>query len=86
MNSCIIDGITYNLVYLGNIIYMKKTLILILLLSLAHSACHLSGCVFTSARNPAEAEMTYRDVPGVTEQEISAIEKLKGENSKFIYG
>ena len=64
---------------------MKKTLILILLLSLAHSACQLSGCVSSYMQTPA-GEITYKDVPGVTEREISAIEKLKSENSKFIYG
>ena len=74
---------------------MKKTLILLLAAALSVcclicSAC-LAGCVSPSpqyTQNPGTGLIieTYRDIPGITEQEIAAIEKLKSEREKFSYG
>jgi signal transduction histidine kinase/CheY-like chemotaxis protein len=46
-----------------------------------------SGCVTESKKQVLEfpVYLTYRDIPGVTEDEINAIEALKEQNDAFIY-
>jgi diguanylate cyclase (GGDEF)-like protein len=43
------------------------------------------SCVFFSSGHSAASE-TYRDIPGVTKEEISAIEELKTRREKLSYG
>ena len=43
------------------------------------------SCIFLSAGHGLALE-TYRDIPGVTEEEISAIEALKSQRDKLTYG
>ena len=49
----------------------------------------ISGCEFPADNNKtqlAESIKYYRDIPGVTEKEITEIEALKETKEKFIYG
>jgi len=47
----------------------------------------LSGCGVTSDDvDQPGAINTYKDIPGITEEEISAIETLKEQRSRFLYG
>jgi PAS domain S-box-containing protein len=49
----------------------------------------LSGCVADrqkSAAHDIDSIKTYRDIPGVTEEEIAAIEAFKAEGRSFSYG
>ena len=49
--------------------------------------CSLTGCCPVSEQNtPLDSVKTYRDIPGVTDEEIAAIEKLKNGRDKFAYG
>ena len=48
-----------------------------------------SGCDVTSAPNeilPLASIKTYKDIPGVTKEEVSAIEALKSSRNSFSYG
>ena len=66
---------------------MKRLLIYLFILAVVLSA---AGCgkVKNEANETAATDSikTYKDVPEVTEKEITEIEKLKTERDNFIYG
>jgi ABC-type amino acid transport substrate-binding protein len=50
--------------------------------------CGILGCSLESMKNPAgiAAITSYREIPGVTEEEINAIEALKSSRGSFSFG
>jgi signal transduction histidine kinase/DNA-binding NarL/FixJ family response regulator/HPt (histidine-containing phosphotransfer) domain-containing protein len=46
----------------------------------------ISGCEKTENNRAGGIYSSYRDIPGITEDEIKAIEELQGRNISFIYG
>ncbi|MCL2219937.1 MAG: transporter substrate-binding domain-containing protein [Chitinispirillia bacterium] len=56
--------------------------------ALALSLAILSGCGQLHKKGDGDtlAFKSYRDIPGITDDEISAIERLKARHSSFIYG
>ena len=49
--------------------------------------CTFSGCEKTAEKSGLSMEnISFRDVPGVTEEEIKAVEALRGKTGSFIYG
>ena len=65
--------------------YAKRAMALALLFSIVLAA---SGCEASPSVRSLEAEpiKTYRDIPGVTDREIEAIESLKAGRQSFSYG
>ena len=44
-------------------------------------------CVFSACKNSAPEKFgSYRDIPGISSEEIKAIEKLRAERKYFVYG
>ena len=63
---------------------MKKAALYVMLLILF---LPLTGCKKSPDRDPGiSAITTYRDIPGVTQEDISSIENLKKSRDKFSYG
>ncbi|MCL2147598.1 MAG: GGDEF domain-containing protein, partial [Synergistaceae bacterium] len=63
---------------------MKRRLFLIILFSLIMLS--LAGCrAVSNEKQPLEIK-TYKDVPGVTDEEIAGIEALKSNRGEFSYG
>lgn len=64
---------------------MKRIAIFIVLISLI---LYMPGCGMSLSTEPvnAEAIKSYKDIPGVTKEEIASIEKLKESRESFSYG
>jgi hypothetical protein len=65
---------------------LKSNVFIILALIVVFSSC---GFKVESERHSLELPIvysSYRDIPGVTDKEIEAMEKLQRENEFFIYG
>jgi PAS domain S-box-containing protein len=60
----------------------------LLLFTLIITICGILGCSQESRRNIAyiSSITSYRDIPGVTEEEINAIEALKSSRGRFSFG
>jgi signal transduction histidine kinase/HPt (histidine-containing phosphotransfer) domain-containing protein/FixJ family two-component response regulator len=67
---------------------MAKTLrLLCLLLAATFLISGFGGCVKSeSAPKPSVDFASYRDIPGVTDDDIAAVEALRGQYNSFVYG
>ncbi|MDR2543032.1 MAG: hypothetical protein LBC80_06245, partial [Treponema sp.] len=61
----------------------KRRIFITLLVFLVLSLC--SGCAPSSGQGLSFEHISYRDIPGVTAQEIAAIEALKEQTDFFIH-
>ncbi|MCL2099279.1 MAG: transporter substrate-binding domain-containing protein [Oscillospiraceae bacterium] len=55
------------------------------LLAAAVISCGMSGCVFESASFDIDSVKSYRDIPGITEEEIRGVEMLLEKRQSFVY-
>ena len=62
---------------------MKRAIPILLLLLLMFST---PGCLLSSNQASTSKIQSYRDIPGVTSEEVSAIEGLKSSHEYFTYG
>ncbi|MCL2480589.1 MAG: transporter substrate-binding domain-containing protein [Spirochaetaceae bacterium] len=68
----------------------NKKQIITIFLALLFLACTISGCSQSSKNKKTFFDInyikSYRDIPGVTKEEIAAIEAIKYARSSFLYG
>jgi len=64
-------------------LYIKILFTVLTFLLILFSGCEKS---FKKTGGEASAFTSYRNIPGVTSEEIAAIEALKGKTSSFVYG